>query len=319
MKKGISVIVCCYNSLLRLPETLKHLVFQQVDSSIPWEVILVNNASTDNTKESAVVEWEKYKSNINFVVIDELRPGIIHARRSGIDAAKYDYIVFCDDDNWLKNDYLQTAYNIMEENKSIGALGGQSEIVTDAVLPDWWDQEKNSYAVGKQAEKSSNVSKRGYLWGAGLVVRKEILMKVFDSRYPFLTTGRKEHAILSGDDFEICSRILLLKWELFYADNLFFKHNISRERLTEEYKAKLNLSFDAILKIHDKYKFAIEFSNYSPIEKITQLLKKIISLPKSGFNERKIMLFGVFVLFAMGLKIINDEDIQIIYNFIKKK
>ena len=48
LEKGISIIVYCYNSVLRLPKTLQHIGLQQ--TSISWEVIVVNNNSSDNTR-----------------------------------------------------------------------------------------------------------------------------------------------------------------------------------------------------------------------------------------------------------------------------
>ena len=55
--KGISIIICCYNSAKRLHETLKHLALQQVSDTIHWEVILVNNNSTDATTQIALEIW----------------------------------------------------------------------------------------------------------------------------------------------------------------------------------------------------------------------------------------------------------------------
>ena len=46
---GVSIVICCHNSAKLLPRTLEHLRAQEVDSTIPWEVIVVDNASTDNT------------------------------------------------------------------------------------------------------------------------------------------------------------------------------------------------------------------------------------------------------------------------------
>jgi len=50
---GVSVIICCYNSVKRLPVTLAHLKSQVVFGQIPWEVIVIDNASTDRTAEVA--------------------------------------------------------------------------------------------------------------------------------------------------------------------------------------------------------------------------------------------------------------------------
>src|SRR5260221_14664859 len=56
---GVSVVICCYNSAARLPETLKHLARQVVPPSIPWEGILVNKASRDDTTDVAARVWKE--------------------------------------------------------------------------------------------------------------------------------------------------------------------------------------------------------------------------------------------------------------------
>ncbi len=56
---GVSVIICCYNSSSRIIPTLQNLVKQRVPNHIPWEVIVVNNASTDNTGEVAKETWQR--------------------------------------------------------------------------------------------------------------------------------------------------------------------------------------------------------------------------------------------------------------------
>jgi cellulose synthase/poly-beta-1,6-N-acetylglucosamine synthase-like glycosyltransferase len=54
---GVSVVICCYNSSQRLPQTLGHLLAQECEVDLPWEVIVVDNASTDGTAEVARSVW----------------------------------------------------------------------------------------------------------------------------------------------------------------------------------------------------------------------------------------------------------------------
>ena len=100
MMKGVSVIICCYNSSKRLGETLKHLSVQKINDT-PCEIIIVDNASTDNTASLARETWDALGSSIPMRIINESKPGLSHAREAGINASSYTYIIFCDDDNWL--------------------------------------------------------------------------------------------------------------------------------------------------------------------------------------------------------------------------
>lgn len=316
--KGLSVIICCHNSDSRLPETLKHIAFQQFKSNLDWELIIVNNASEDDTESVAKNEWNKYNvSNVKFSIVNELTPGLIYARKKGIDLALYEYIIFCDDDNWLMDNYLQNAFDIMESNPNIGALGGKGEGVTLALLPEWWEVEKGSYAVGTQSESSGCLNMRGYLWGAGLVVRKDIIDIVFDFKYPFLLIGRKENLVISGDDFEICSRILLLGYDLFYSETLLYKHFIDSYRLNDEYHEKLNRGFSLISTIQNKYRMAINYSTLEFNEKFLYLLKRLIIVFLSGFQKRRIEQLREFLIFGFLFKMGHNQTELSIYNFIK--
>jgi len=239
MEKGISIVLCCYNSEPRLPKTLEYLAKQEIRKDIPVELLVVNNASTDRTKEIALSEWGKYHTRFMFRIIDEETPGHMFARQKGGQEAQYEYILFCDDDNWLQSDYLQIAFDLMEANTRIGALSGQTIAIGDMDFPEWFSDFQTSYAVGKQADDSGDVSEKGWIWGAGMMIRRDLLNKVLDKKHPFLNQGRTGNVLTSGDDCEICKRILLLGYALYYDQNLLLHHYISPYRLTWAYKKKL--------------------------------------------------------------------------------
>jgi len=46
---GVSVIICCFNGAARLSETLRNMAAQQVNSSIAWELLMVDRATQDDT------------------------------------------------------------------------------------------------------------------------------------------------------------------------------------------------------------------------------------------------------------------------------
>ena len=129
MSRGVSIIICCYNSALRLPETLKHLALQQTTAS--WEVIVVNNNSTDATSQVANEEWDKSGVPAIFRIVEEPTPGLAAARNKGIVEAKYDYLIYCDDDNWLSPNYVADVYELFEKDSTIGIIGGNGTPVTE--------------------------------------------------------------------------------------------------------------------------------------------------------------------------------------------
>ncbi|MCK9404726.1 MAG: glycosyltransferase family 2 protein [Chitinophagaceae bacterium] len=254
---GISIILCCHNSSERLGETLKHLADQALPDNIPGELVLVNNASTDDTVELARKEWAKHPAPIVLRVVDEENPGQVFARMRGVEEAHYEMIVFCDDDNRLMDNYLSIAWNLMSRNPRVGALGGQGIAESNVPLPDWFEANKSGYACGEQWHESGICTDKMFLWGAGLVTRKNILNKVFNPGFPMLSTGRKEGVVFSGDDMEICKRIILLGYDLYYDSELVYQHFIQANRLTKDYLNQLNQGVLLAIPIQRLYSWQI--------------------------------------------------------------
>lgn len=179
LKAGVSIVICCYNSAGILPLTLKYIFRQVVPQNIPWEIIIVDNASTDNTSEIAKSSYESSNCLATFKIVKEPKPGLSEARQTGFDTAKFEYVVFCDDDNLLNKDFVKLVFEIIQKNAEIGVLGGQS--IADFDLPPafWFNDWKNSFAIGKQSETEGDITwTRGYVWGASMVVRKEAWKKL---------------------------------------------------------------------------------------------------------------------------------------------
>lgn len=120
MKKNlsISVVVVTLNRAKSLQDTLISLARQKRQ---PDEVIVVDNGSSDNTKEIVL----NFKNKLNIKYIYEGQRGIPHARNAGIRNATKDIIAFIDDDcvadrNWLK--YLEIPFI---KDPRIGVVGGE--------------------------------------------------------------------------------------------------------------------------------------------------------------------------------------------------
>jgi glycosyltransferase involved in cell wall biosynthesis len=285
--KGISVIICCYNSSARLYETLKHLALQQTKLSA-WEIIIVDNASTDDTKTVAKETWCSFKrQDAAFKIVDEKKQGLSFARQRGVMEAAYEYLVFCDDDNWVCENYLQTAFELMDSIPGIGALGGEGVAVPEIEFPVWWDQYKEGYAIGQQKTESGFINDRIFIWGAGMVTRRSVLQRIYNSRYPLLLTDRKGMNLSSGGDAEICARILLMGYSLYYDDRLLFKHFIPKERLSDVYVEKLYKGHYESQYVLQLYTDMIDIGNRTLKQKTVELFQSIYYLLLIGFKISK--------------------------------
>ncbi len=257
MVDGVSIIICCYNSAQRLPMTLKHLVAQEQSQNIAWEVIVVDNASTDNTADVARKFWPKITS-IPLRVIPEQQPGLSHAREAGIKNAQFEYLSFIDDDNWVCNAWIEAVYDIMTNHPEVGACGGDGEAVCEIEPPSWFEKFKGFYAVGDQAAEFGDITEtRGWLWGAGLTIRKSALNKLYKNGFQPMLTGRSGKKLTSGEDNEICHALCISGWRLWYDRRLSYKHYLPTSRLNWEYLRRLGSGLGISSVGLDPYLFAL--------------------------------------------------------------
>lgn len=256
MNIKFSVIVCAFNASNRIQEPLEHIckLDYPLDS---FELIIIDNNSTDNTSDIAIEILKSADARFEYRLIQEPEQGLIHARITGIRNAKHDFVVFVDDDNLLDPDYLSKASDIIKSDKKIGALGGQIDISTDLnSLPAWFYSYANAYAVGTQAQHSGDVSRRGYLWGAGIILKKSLLKVPINNGISFALSGRSGSRLTSGDDSEMCKWILISGHTLHYSSDLKLTHVIPSSRINKSYFDKL---LDAlhesgkILNIYDQW------------------------------------------------------------------
>ncbi|WP_158796532.1 glycosyltransferase family A protein [Pedobacter sp. L105] len=257
MNKGISIIVCTYNGALRLPETIKHLAMQSAIQQQMMEIIIVDNASTDNSAAVAIKEWKKYDLNkARFVIATEARPGKINALELGVSIASYEYFIICDDDNWLSPQYAEKMQAILENNPNIGAAGGTGIAVAESgKLPHWFKDFEEGYATGKQGPTTGDVTARGHLWGAGLGSRTALYKDTYKN-FPSFLTGRFEKSLTAGEDAEYCQRLILQGYSLYYSEDLIFQHFMPSARLTKEYTRALFKGFADSNQVLDKYYLA---------------------------------------------------------------
>ena len=115
-----SVVIATRNRAEMLEEALQSIVDQTL---CPTEVVLVDNASTDQTPEVA----DRFRSKLNLVYVIEPQLGVAHARNRGIATARGDIVAFIDDDCLPDPEWLQNMVWRFESDPSIGVVGGVTQ------------------------------------------------------------------------------------------------------------------------------------------------------------------------------------------------
>lgn len=229
--KGFSIIVCCYNSAPLLPATLCCLSKLKRPDAYGVEIILVDNRSTDDTAATARGLWDGFGRPFVMTVVGEPAAGLSFARQRGIATSRYDYLLFCDDDNWLDPEYLIRAAEVLESVPMIGMLGGLGTPHYEHI-PSYWPPDFYIYGSGPQAPDSGPTAK---LHGAGVILAKKAFDRLHLAGFQFCLTDRKGDSLSSGGDYELCYAVKMAGFLIWYDEKLLFSHFISADRLTRSY------------------------------------------------------------------------------------
>ena len=109
----VSVIVPVYNVEKYIDRCLKSLVNQ--DFTDIYEIIIINDGSPDQS----IKICEKYAKEYDFIkIITKENAGLGMARNTGIDAAKGEYIIFVDSDDFVTNNMISYLYSKIVSNKA---------------------------------------------------------------------------------------------------------------------------------------------------------------------------------------------------------
>jgi glycosyltransferase involved in cell wall biosynthesis len=238
--KGVSVIICTYNGEKQLPITLDHLFKQKELSGINWEIIIIDNNSSDGT--SLLIDGILRANEMhNLKTFFQPIPGKLAALKMAVSSAAYESLLICDDDNWLDEHYLANAYHFMEEHPEVGVLGGKGAPVDPSSLPKWIVPHLHNYAAAEQWHETADITDTiGSVYGAGMVIRKEIYTSVFQQSWPlYLSALRKGKILLSGEDTEICYIATLFGYRIYYNSDLKFQHNFPTAKINQRYLLNL--------------------------------------------------------------------------------
>lgn len=136
----VSVIITSYNYERYVERAIRSCLDQSLPKS-QYEVILINDCSTDNTKKVL----ENYASDIRIFNL-ETNIGLAAARNFGIKKAKGQFVIFLDADDYIHHDLLSVLQLFLSENSSLDA------VASDYLLVD----ERGNHIEHVSAEKKTN-------------------------------------------------------------------------------------------------------------------------------------------------------------------
>jgi len=228
-----SIVVCTYNRAASLTETLYALKALKDDSVDGWEVIVVDNNSSDDTRkvvEDLASSWPR------LTYAFEPEQGLSHARNHGIRIARGEVILFTDDDVLPEPDWMEKTLEGMRHHGA-DACGGYVAPIWETEPPEWLTERFHGF-LAIRADRTDDyriTDPRQAPFGANMAVMK----KVFDDVGLFDTErGRKGKVLASGEDGELFERILAAGHPVWFLGSAKVHHKVEAFRLTKSYIRK---------------------------------------------------------------------------------
>lgn len=236
----ISVIVCTRNPRARVLEKTLAGLQRQTLAFGKWQLIVIDNGSDQPVCAIADCSWHP-----NFSCISEHQPGLTQARIGGIRAAEGRVIVFVDDDNWLREDYLSQALRKSEQWPSLGTWGGQLLPVWESVPEPWTKRYWNWLAIRPlDADLWSNVPHHyeAHPYGAGMCVRREVAneyVRQVENDRRRAKLDRNGSSLLGGGDADLNYTATNMGLGCGVFKDLVLEHYMPAFRTSEEYLLRL--------------------------------------------------------------------------------
>ncbi len=221
----ISVIICTYNRVELLKNVLED-VCQQTLADSEFELIVVDNHSTDNTRAVAESFCQRYP-NVHYCF--ETRQGLSHARNCGWHEAQGQYLAYLDDDCQVPTQWLAVAKEIIELKAPI-VFGGPYYAFYNSPKPHWWKEEYDAYHSKSYANSTGYLEPYQDIHGGNLFIQQATLQKVggFNSQL-----GMSGQQLGYGEETELQLRIFkALPESRAYSDpRLYVYHLVAAKKM----------------------------------------------------------------------------------------
>jgi glycosyltransferase involved in cell wall biosynthesis len=192
----ITVAICTWNRCALLKETLEQVARLAIPSEVDWQLLVVNNNSTDATSQVLA----SFDSRLPLHSVLEPNPGLSNARNRAVVEATGDYILWTDDDVLVDEGWLTAYCEAFVRWSEAAIFGGNIKPWFEGSPPTWlervWPQVASAYASRDLGEQSVPLSHTVLPFGANFAVRTNEQRK-----YPYdPQLGVRPDSIIGGEE-----------------------------------------------------------------------------------------------------------------------
>ncbi len=227
----ITVAICTWNRCELLRQTLDKMTKLSIPANVEWELLVINNNSTDATDDVI----DSFSGQLPCRRLFEPEAGISNARNLAVHEASGDYILWTDDDVLVDDNWLAEYRAAFQKHQEAAIFGGPAEPWFEGEAPEWLlkviSQVSGAYAIRDLGETAIEFTAKTIPYGANYAIRAEE-----HSRYRYdPRLGRKGTSVMSGEETTLVRAMLSDDASGWWVPGAKVKHFIPKHRQTTRY------------------------------------------------------------------------------------
>lgn len=237
-----SIIIPTYNRYFFLRDLIHSLDLQVYDKN-DFEIIIVDNGSTDDTRScKSIFEHQYPQLNIKYLL--EPTPGLLSGRHTGAIHSSSDILIFVDDDIITTPNWLCSIVDSFEKYPDINLIGGRNLPLYKSIVPSWVEYFWSENVFGKVCGWLSlldfgeieKVIPPGFVWGLNYSIRKSALFEL-GGFHPDNIPDDLQYFQGDGES-GLSAKAEKRKMSALYQPDALVYHQIPESRLTYHYFEK---------------------------------------------------------------------------------
>ncbi|GAB4366766.1 MAG: glycosyltransferase family 2 protein [Methylohalobius crimeensis] len=237
-----TVIICTYNRCHNLVDCFAALEKQRKVDDLRWEVLLVDNNSTDDTRRFTETYAQRSPLHLRYTFAPE--QGLSRARNHGIEQARGRNLIFIDDDIRVTPEWLAAIVQTFREH-DCDAVGGRIhlEIPTDR-LPRWIRPDMYGF-LGYQdfGEKPYRLDGwKEFPFGGNMAIQRRVFDRIggFDPDMGRKGAGMRKNELFKGEETDFFHRLADQGGVIWYQPNALVEHKVLPHQLKRRFFLSLH-------------------------------------------------------------------------------
>lgn len=234
----LTAIICTYNRAKYIGPLLESIAANDLPKT-EYEVLLVDNNCTDNTREICEA-FAAAHADVQFRYVVEPEQGLSAAKNHGIKEAKGDIIVYIDDDALIDTWYLRAYAEWFATHPETMACGGPILPLYETAEPEWMTPYTKTLLTAwmDYGDKPREYPKGRFPGGGNAAYRKSVFDKV---GYFNTALGRKGNSLMGAEEKDIFDKMRSLGMQTMYIPTPILHHIIPQAKLEKPYFDRLTL------------------------------------------------------------------------------